>query len=401
MHNKEIDPLELELLMSFIHYPKDLDAFLSKVSLKIFSEEARESLKIINALALKGGLSLHSFFGSLSLKQKNSDYFQELLLCAPNPNYLGLCEVFKHNYQIKAQQKIAESLLNASNDGALLDLALLENALDIEVKEYKNLKEWSDEYAKKPQAQNYKTGIPFVDNCFGGGFELGQLMLVFGDPEAGKTMFSLQILENLSKTTKVCFFCFEFTINDYLKRRANSSFVNSDNFFIINDGYDINEVTQNIKNLYKKGVRFFLIDSQMRVTNTGRNSEEEESMKFSVLAKLCHSLGVFVIFICQNSKTDKDNPLGSKKGGHEASIIIHIERVKPKSDDLDQKGADYDENARIFKIKKNKQTGKHYKDRILFDRKNLRFFEESEKQREIEIVFEAQDVQQELNMPII
>ncbi len=397
-----VNRLELEILMSFIHYPNHLVEFLDKVQIKIFSKEAQRAIAIINDLWHQNALGLNAFFEHLSNKEKESEYFQELLLCAPSPNYLSLIDIFKHTYQIKAQERIGKALLEASNNNTLLDLMVLEKDLDIDSKEFKTLEVWAEEYAKKPQAQTYKTSIPFVDNCFGGGFELGQLMLIFGEPEAGKTMFSLQILENLSKYTKVCFFCFEFTINDYLKRRGNSSFVQSDNFFIINDGYDINEIAQNIKSLYKKGVRFFLIDSQMRVTNTGRNSEEEESVKFSTLAKLCHSLNIFVIFICQNSKTDKDNPLGSKKGGHEASIIIHIERVKPKSDDLEQRGAEYDENARIFKVKKNKQTGKHYKDRILFDKNKLRFYEENEnnaKPKEIEIIYEQ--VQKELDMPMI
>ncbi|MDY2584073.1 RAD55 family ATPase [Helicobacter sp.] len=394
-----VNRLELEILISFIHYPNHLVEFLDKVQLKIFSKEAQRAITIINDLCQKNALGLNAFFEHLSNKERESEYFQELLLCAPSPNYLSLIEIFKHTYQIKAQERIGKTLLEASNNNTLLDLMVLQKDLDVETKEFKTLEVWVEEYAKKPKAQTYKTGIPFVDNCFGGGFELGQLMLIFGEPEAGKTMFSLQILENLSKYTKVCFFCFEFTIDDYLKRRGNCSFVQSDNFFIINDGYDINEIAQNIKSLYKKGVRFFLIDSQMRVTNTGRNSEEEESVKFSTLAKLCHSLNIFVIFICQNSKTDKDNPLGTKKGGHEASIIIHIERVKPKSDDLEQKGSEYDENARIFKVKKNKQTGKHYKDRILFDKSKLRFYEDNAKQKDIEIIYEQ--VQKELEMPVI
>ena len=76
--------------------------------------------------------------------------------------------------------------------------------------------------------------------------------------------------------------------------------------------------------------------------------------------------------------------------------------MKPKGDDIDQKGAEYDENARIFKVKKNKQTGKHYKDRILFDKERLRFYEETQSQpKEVEIVFEYEQVKRELDMPVI
>ena len=398
----QINPLELELLISFINYPKDMDSFLEKTTLKVFSNEAKEAINLIQDLKTKNILNVHTFFESLSLNQKNSEYFQQLLTHSPTPNYLPLAEIFIHTYKMQQQQKIAQNLLEASAENTLLDLTLLHLELDISAKEFKTLATWNDEYAKKPKPQAYKTNIPFLDNCFSGGFELGQLMLVFGEPEAGKTMFSLQILENLSSYTKVCFFCFEFTINDYLKRRSNSNLVNPTSFFIINDGYDILEVAQNIKGMYKQGVRFFLIDSQMRLTTTkGRNTEEEESLKFSTLAKLCHSLNIFIILICQNSKSDKDNPLGSKKGGHEASIIIHIERVRLKKQDQNDDVAEYDPNCRIFKIKKNKQTGKHYKDKILFCREKLRFYEETERNREIEIVFEAQDIQKELNIPIV
>lgn len=159
------------------------------------------------------------------------------------------------------------------------------------------------------------------------------------------------------------------------------------NFYLINEGYDIAEVANNIRQLYKEGVKFFLIDSQMRLSAPqGRNMEEEETSKFSTLAKLCHSLGIVVFLIIQTSKSDRDNPTGSKKGGHEASIIFRLERIKPEKDDLMQKGNEYDENARMFFIRKNKQTGKHPKEKILFDTNTLRF---KKNKQETQVIYEV------------
>ena len=71
--------LELEILISFIHYPNHLVDFLDKVPLKIFSKEAQRAIAIINDLEHKNALSLNAFFEYLSQKEKESEYFQELL----------------------------------------------------------------------------------------------------------------------------------------------------------------------------------------------------------------------------------------------------------------------------------------------------------------------------------
>lgn len=87
----------------------------------------------------------------------------------------------------------------------------------------------------------------------------------------------------------------------------------------------------------------------MRITSpNGRNMEEEESLKFSLLAKLCHSMGILVFLIVQTSKSDRDNPMGSKKGGHEASVIIRIEHCKAEIEAL----REFSENSRMVILKK-------------------------------------------------
>ncbi|MDA3966640.1 RAD55 family ATPase [Helicobacter sp. WB40] len=380
--------LELEILISFVYYPSDIDNFLEKVNARLFSVQAREILEVILELKDKGVLTLSTLESSLSDKVKSDGYFADMLLSEPNPSYINLAGIFKESYKINLQKDIGKRLLSASATNTLLDLTAFEKELEIDIKEYLNLNEWLEIYKNKKKYPKYKTNMSFFDNALEGGLELGQLVLISGDPEAGKTMFGLQLIEEITHLTKACFFSFEFTIDSYLKRRENSELVNATNLIIINDGYCITEIAENIKALSKKGVKFFLIDSQMRITTpkSNKRDEEDESSKFSILAKLCHSLEIVVLLIIQTSKTDKDTPLGSKKGGHEASIIVRLERVKPKSDDLTERQNEYDSKRRLFLIKKNKQTGKHFKNEIYFNPKSLRFSEQEIKD-EIEIVF--------------
>lgn len=362
---------EQHILISMVYYPYDIDAFMDKVNVHIFSKEAKEIFKHILHLKDSGVLNIDILYSSLPDGLKNSVYCKELLLCTPNSNYLNMVDIFKDEYLLNKQKETAKNMLEANKSGVVLSLDDYQNSKDLLPTAFLTLKEWREYYKNLPIKKIYPTNIPFIDNCFKGGFTLGQLMLILGDPEAGKTMLSLQILENLSLHCKTCFFCFEFTIDDYLYRRANSHFVNAENMIIINDDYELSEVAENIKKLAKKHIRFFLIDSQLRLTNSLNNTNPElsESEKFSVLAKLCHSLNVFIIFICQSSKTDRVNPIGSKRGAHEASIIIRL----VKKDNSDE---------REIIILKNKQTGNHYKDTLTFNKSELRFYEkedESEK----------------------
>lgn len=112
--------------------------------------------------------------------------------------------------------------------------------------------------------------------------------------------------------------------------------------------------------------------------------EEEESLKFSTLARLCHSLGILVFLIVQTSKGDRDNPMGSKKGGHESSITIRIEHDKPKNESV----REFSEDSRIVILKKNKQTGKHYKERVNFNSELGKFsvYESEQNYRDLEVV---------------
>jgi len=256
-------------------------------------------------------------------------------------------------------------------------IEMIEFAEDTRAKSFSDLKAT---YLSNPPAPVYATGVSFIDKALNGGFEMGQLVLVSGDPEAGKTILSMQILKNVSEAHPAVLFAFEFTTTSLVKLQMATEGKNYENknLMIIDDGYDILDIEREIKLWRKKGARFFVIDSQMRIENISNSGtmEERESEKFSKLAKLAHKLDVLIMCIIQNSKADAAasviSPMGSKKGAHEASIIMHIKRLKD-----DEAGGKKERRELIFS--KNKQTGVHFKGEIGFDPVGKKFTRHYEK----------------------
>lgn len=373
-----LENLEQEILLSMVHYKEDIDEFLAITPRQVFSQKGSVILEKILTLQGKKALSTHSLMNALTTEQQSDEYVLELFSKAPNSSFVNLSQELITAYKLKMQKANGLKMIKASDNNTLLDLSMLDKA--VESNEYKNLAQWIDYYSTRPEQPKFKTKVGFLDSVFDGGIEVAQLVLISGDPEAGKTTLGLQVLENISHYAKVGFFSFEFTIEQYIRaKQAEKKPPNLDNMYIINEGYELYTIAQNIKNLYRQGVKVFLIDSQMRITSpNGRNMEEEESLKFSLLAKLCHSLGILVFLIVQTSKSDRDNPMGSKKGGHEASIIIRIEHCKPEIEAL----REFSENSRMLILKKNKQTGKHFKEKVAFD-PNTRKFASIENRGEI------------------
>lgn len=364
-----LESLEQEILLSMVHYKEDIDEFLGITPRQVFSKKGGIILDKILALQSKKALSTHSLMNALTQEQQGDEYVLELFSKTPNSSFVNLAQELITAYKLKMQKENGLKMIKASDNNTLLDLSMLEKS--VESNEYKNLAQWIDYYATRPEQPKFKSKISFLDSVFDGGIEVAQLVLISGDPEAGKTTLGLQILENISHYAKVGFFSFEFTIEQYIRaKKAERKPPNLENMYIINEGYELYTIAQNIKNLYRQGVKVFLIDSQMRITSpNGRNMEEEESLKFSLLAKLCHSMGILVFLIVQTSKSDRDNPMGSKKGGHEASVIIRIEHCKAEIEAL----REFSENSRMVILKKNKQTGKHFKEKVAFNPHTRKF----------------------------
>ncbi|MGP1579963.1 MAG: ATPase domain-containing protein [Wolinella sp.] len=372
------------LLSSLLEYPEGFDEFARYIKPEHFrtpyAEVYKELIKMRNEL-------LPLELSNLSLRLKDESARGILLFISsinPTPNFMDYVPEFERAFKLRRQRELASMFLERADRDEVVEVDDILSLIKEAPHSFKNFKEWASTVESMPVLPKYKLGVSFLDYALGGGIEMAQLVLLSGEPEAGKTSLGTQILENVSQGYKCAFFCFEFTARQYItsKLENNPSFKENENLYIINSGYNISEVAENIRALHKMGVKFFLIDSQMRIeVSKARSLEEEESEKFSTLAKLAHSLEVVILLIVQTSKNDPNNPMGSKKGGHESSITIRIEHAKPE-----ESNEEYHSKKRMVIIKKNKQTGKHFKEEVAFDPKYRTFKRVYESKKEAEVI---------------
>ncbi|MFC3847895.1 hypothetical protein ACFOPX_05035 [Helicobacter baculiformis] len=186
--------------------------------------------------------------------------------------------------------------------------------------------------------------------------QFGRLVLVSGDPDAGKTILTTQILEYVAKKYKVAHFCLEFPIRAHVEKLLEEKrhFKGMDDY-ILEDRYnDLSDLTLEIRTLAKRGVKVFLIDSQKNVACSGSSTEERETPKFIALGQIARQMEVLVLFIIQTAKAGDRLPFGSKLAGHEADVHLHIERLNHQER---QVRPDEDPSfKRKITILKNKQT---------------------------------------------
>jgi len=171
-----------------------------------------------------------------------------------------------------------------------------------------------------------ETGLSLLDNALYGGIELHQLVHIGGESGAGKTMITLQILNNVSKHFGSLFLSFEMPRWKMAKRMAKF------------------EISVKSK------------DSEMKITHRSFKGDNEPN-------KIGERIVIFLI--TQLSKSDIKNKtmsgLGSVKSDYEADMKLLI----LKDDKI--------ENKRYVEIKKNRQDVKEYKTEFYIDTQKLIF----------------------------
>lgn len=368
--------LEAIFIKSFINHTlqqKELESFNHIV--KEFSDTAKKAYAMLEEMLESKTYNENLFFNKIVTLQ-DSNFIKEYTEASKVANLAPLIKEYEYCVQLDRQEELASYIFSQVQQRQVIQLdtnllkpyqyqAKADDFLSFADAE-KSLKEYD------PQ-QRYSTGVEFLDTAFNGGLATGQLILISGDYEAGKTTLTTQMLENMSAKEMVCFFCFEFTLSAYIRRRKEypNPLLKKENLITITDGYDIREIKDKIIYLNNaKGIKVFLIDSQMRIENNNTkvgNGEEKETEKFEILGKLAHEKELIILLIVQTSKSDPDTPFKSKKGAHEASIIMHLENVENKDNSLTSYA------IKRLKVKKNKQTGKHFKEEIFLNFKTQMF----------------------------
>ncbi len=346
---------------SFINYPNDLEEFLEDIHISSFTPFNQKIIQALLDMKNKNHViqleTIRLKIGDAAFESKE---FSAILEADSYPNYLDLKSDFKTHLSLKVQEFLANELIKATRKSEIFDYDFL--GKHIKLGSNRNGKyywEWEEFFQSKPPIEKIATGIDFLDKISDGGFEVGQLILLSGDPEAGKTLLGVQYITNAQQNHKVTYFGFEFSVRKHIETLNSKNFtLNKENYFIDDLSCEINELVSQIRGLSKEGHKLFIIDSQMKIQApiVGRTIEEVETIKFTTLADLAKRLQVIIILIIQNSKNDSYAPTGSRKGAHEAHVMIRIEKIK--RGELENI-KDFNERSihRKVLILKNKQTG--------------------------------------------
>ncbi|MFP6097671.1 RAD55 family ATPase [Helicobacter pylori] len=349
------------IMNSFINYPKDLEEFLEEIHISNFTPFNQKIIQALLEMKNKNQvIQLEIIRIKIGDEAFESKEFSAILKSDAYPNYLELKSDFKIYLNLKMQEFLANELIKATRKSEIFDFDFLGKYTTLGTnRNGKYYWEWEEFFKSKPKIEKIPTGIDFLDNISEGGFEVGQLILLSGDPEAGKTLLSVQYITNAQQNHKVTYFGFEFSVRKHIETLNSKNFkLNKENYFIDDLSCEINELVSQIKRLAREGHKLFIIDSQMKIQSPiiGRTIEEVETAKFTTLAELAKRLQVIIVLIIQNSKSDSYAPTGSRKGAHEAHVMIRIEKIK--SGEL-KHIKDYNERNkhRRVLILKNKQTG--------------------------------------------
>ncbi|WRF05881.1 helicase DnaB [Helicobacter pylori] len=354
--------MENLIMKSFLDYPQHIEDFLEDISVKSFTPFNQKLIKVLVGMNHRNQTPrLETIKLRIGQKEFESEEFKRILAADSYPDYLNLKSDFKTYFLcFQMQEYLSNKLKEATRKSEVFDYDFLNKYINLcIVRNGRYFWEWEEYFKNKPPIEKIETGISFLDTITDGGIELGQIVLLSGDPEAGKTLLGVQFLMHAQQQHKVTYFGFEFSVRKHIETVKDKNFkVKGDHYFIDDQSCELNDLIAQIRSLSKEGHKVFLIDSQMKIQAPviGRTIEEIETSKFSALSECARSLQVLIIFIIQNSKNDSYTPTGSRKGGHEAHLMIRIERLKrnqlPEIKDFNERA----KHRRVL-ILKNKQTG--------------------------------------------
>ncbi len=188
-----------------------------------------------------------------------------------------------------------------------------------------------------PRLPKFETGMFKIDHAFGGGFETGLFINLAGESGAGKTTLLMNLLANLSEGRKTVFFNFEMGDRLFVKKLKDLKLSDNqlDNLIIDSDTNNLNDLIMEIELYAEDGIKFFAIDSKMKIVNNNGDNEYQQISNMSKgLARLSARKDIVICLINQMNESDiKDKRLAFKGSG-------------------DQK---YDSDIALFLVKDNDQ----------------------------------------------
>lgn len=184
--------------------------------------------------------------------------------------------------------------------------------------------------ASLPKIPKYEVGIKAFDDYMKG-FETGLFVNLAAESGAGKTTTILEILSNVSMGRKSVFFSFEMgkkLLNEKLNK-INLSDNQLDNLIIDFESNDLDDLVREIELYAYEGIKFFGIDSKMKITAKGNEPEHQKISKISsTLSRLCATKDIVIFLINQLNEDDIKNKRLALKGSgdqkYDADVIFFI-----------------------------------------------------------------------------
>jgi len=191
----------------------------------------------------------------------------------------------------------------------------------LELTEDKKLETLRDVRARvksKPQTIKYLTGHRVIDQKMGG-FSEGSFINIAGVNFSGKTTLVLNVIENIARHKKAVFFSFEMYENLLIQNKLQDTSID-DNLIIVQNKYDLIQIEAIIRRKAEKGIKFFAIDSMMKIKiGEAKEDYQKASLISSTLARLTQELGIIILLINQIALSDIRNSRLEFKGSGDIS----------------------------------------------------------------------------------
>lgn len=260
--------MENLIMKSFLDYPEHIEDFLEDISVKSFTPFNQKLIKVLVGMNHRNQTPrLETIKLRIGEKDFESKEFQAILAADSYPDYLNLKSDFKTHLCFQMQEHLANKLKEATRKSEVFDYDFLNKYINLGiVRNGRYFWEWEEFFKNKPPIEKIETGVNFLDAITDGGIELGQIVLLSGDPEAGKTLLGVQFLMHAHQQHKVTYFGFEFSVRKHIETLKDKNFkIKGDHYFIDDQSCELNDLISQIRSLSKEGHKVFLIDSQMKI----------------------------------------------------------------------------------------------------------------------------------------
>lgn len=171
----------------------------------------------------------------------------------------------------------------------------------------------------RPRVPRYETGVHALDTKLFDGIEIGTLVQLAGESGIGKTHLTLEILSNVASYAKAVFFNFEMGDKRIIKRldKLLATDEQWDNLIIDKDSRNINALENEIILYARDGIKFFVIDSKMKIEADDKLKEHQQASAITKrLSKLTQQYDIIIFLINQMSEEDiKGKRLAFKGSG--------------------------------------------------------------------------------------